>query len=305
MKVNFSATRRNGLTLIECLVVITIVGILASLLIPAVLSARESMRRAQCLNNLKQMGLALHSYASVNGAYPAGNNGRGVSMHTLLLPYLEQAALYDSLNLTVKFAMISPTNETSKMTALNVFSCPSESLPSSFGTNNNYPANNGTFFETRSGSQIDDGSFPTRVRGLTDASITDGLSNTSAIAEWRRNQTVIVLRLKSEVGLGAGDIHDLCLNARHRPPEDYIQANWFMTGLGYSLYNHLMNINQNTCMPNSIIGMGAWTAGSHHPNGTNVLFMDGHASFMEDRITLEVWRSMSTRAGGEIAGSRL
>ena len=102
--------RRAGFTLIELLVVITIIGILISLLLPAVQAAREAARRAQCLNNLKQLGLGLHNYAiRPTNAFPCNINhvtqtaepweDRDRASHlVLLLPYLEQTALFDQIN---------------------------------------------------------------------------------------------------------------------------------------------------------------------------------------------------------------
>jgi len=95
-------TKRNGFTLIELLVVIAIIAILIALLLPAVQQAREAARRTQCKNNLKQIGLALHNYHDVANGFPIGVNGTvpngwGVSFWTLLLPYVEQAPLYNSM----------------------------------------------------------------------------------------------------------------------------------------------------------------------------------------------------------------
>src|SRR3954464_3747138 len=97
--------RRRGFTLIELLVVIAIIAVLVALLLPAVQSARESARRTQCVNNLKQLGLAIQSYSDVNGSLPpTGSNAANsstvndFSMKARLLPFMEQMALYNSLN---------------------------------------------------------------------------------------------------------------------------------------------------------------------------------------------------------------
>src|SRR5262245_2302305 len=103
------STRHRGFTLIELLVVIAIIAVLIALLLPAVQSAREAARRAQCTNNLKQIGLAVHNYQSASGAIPpSGTRSSGwggyqpgvdfvqqYSMKTHLLPYLEQQQVYN------------------------------------------------------------------------------------------------------------------------------------------------------------------------------------------------------------------
>ena len=98
---------RSAFTLIELLVVIAIIAVLIALLLPAVQSAREAARRIQCVNNLKQIGLAIHNYVSANdllppGGYPAytpaantGNNAQP-GPHARLLPFIEQSALYNA-----------------------------------------------------------------------------------------------------------------------------------------------------------------------------------------------------------------
>jgi prepilin-type N-terminal cleavage/methylation domain-containing protein len=92
---------RSGFTLIELLVVIAIIAVLIGLLLPAVQSAREAARRAQCVNNLKQMGLAAHNYQDVYDVVPWGSGpwgGNDWSTHVLLLPFMEQSPLYNGLN---------------------------------------------------------------------------------------------------------------------------------------------------------------------------------------------------------------
>ena len=134
----------RGFTLIELLVVIAIIAVLIALLLPAVQSAREAARRAQCTNNLKQLGLAFANYTDVNGMYPpggvtlvtgfanagnwsneAGNNG--VSWVALILPYIEQNPVYSSMNFSLSVNNISLTSfVTVWYTRLAVMSCPSD-----------------------------------------------------------------------------------------------------------------------------------------------------------------------------------
>ncbi len=129
--------RRTGFTLIELLVVIAIIAVLIALLLPAVQQARESARRVQCRNNLKQLGLALHNYHDTHRVLPAshlrvfpqvGNPTPAVSWDCLILPYLDQSPLYSSINfVTVYDPLISWTgqNKPALETPLPAFRCPS------------------------------------------------------------------------------------------------------------------------------------------------------------------------------------
>jgi prepilin-type N-terminal cleavage/methylation domain-containing protein/prepilin-type processing-associated H-X9-DG protein len=105
-------SRRRGFTLIELLVVIAIIAVLIALLLPAVQAAREAARRAQCVNNMKQIGIALHNYHDQNGSFPLGGVNLGtsstgwnggtnaLSWRALILPQMEQSNIYNALNLT-------------------------------------------------------------------------------------------------------------------------------------------------------------------------------------------------------------
>jgi prepilin-type N-terminal cleavage/methylation domain-containing protein len=129
---------RRGFTLIELLVVIAIIAVLIGLLLPAVQAAREAARRIQCVNNLKQVGLALHNYHSANGSFPLGGVQKGflwdgqsncLNWRALVLPYLEQGNLSNAINFNVTITandVDGGAGFTAWMTVPAAFLCPSD-----------------------------------------------------------------------------------------------------------------------------------------------------------------------------------
>ncbi len=152
-----SSSPTKGFTLIELLVVIAIIAVLIALLLPAVQAAREAAQRAQCINNLKQLGLAVHNYHQSFNCLPAenmflgptGGSGWGwnASWAVFLLPNLEQIPLYNAYNFSVEPAdAFQPINGTVTYSALSVFTCPSDDLkqrPNNPWAPTNYVANHG------------------------------------------------------------------------------------------------------------------------------------------------------------------
>src|SRR3954453_13766559 len=120
--------RRLGLTLIELLVVIAIIAVLIALLLPAVQQAREAARRAQCTNNLKQIGIALHGYHGIHDAFPTGGFAKTkenlYAWRCLILPQMEQTALYNTINFSVQVG--GRDSFTMWMTVVNTWLCPSD-----------------------------------------------------------------------------------------------------------------------------------------------------------------------------------
>jgi prepilin-type N-terminal cleavage/methylation domain-containing protein/prepilin-type processing-associated H-X9-DG protein len=204
---------RRGFTLIELLVVISIISVLIALLLPAVQSAREAARRAQCVNNLKQIGLALHNYHSAVGTFPLGATaapfgpayGAGYNAHwgtwsaqALMLSYLEQAPLYNAANFSWGTAVNQAyaVNYSVCATVLSVFICPSDGLspnsapPSAGGlwssNINNYQASLGpdAAYQLWANSGSDTpGLFTEGWKSYGVQNITDGSANTIAYGE--------------------------------------------------------------------------------------------------------------------------
>ncbi len=201
---------RRGFTLIELLVVIAIIAVLIALLLPAVQSAREAARRSQCVNNLKQIGLALHNYHSTNDVFAMGCSFQAptaplssqlamwnsFSGQAMMLGYLEQAPIYNALNFSLSPLDNNSSNSTGVYRIIATFLCPSDPNSGSGKQNiNNYAASLGTTtddlydwtdsatafnFQQPHGSA---GMFTFgKAYGMRDC--TDGTSNTIAFSEW-------------------------------------------------------------------------------------------------------------------------
>ena len=307
----------RGFTLIELLVVITIIGVLAALLLSGAQSAREAARRAWCANNLKQLGLAMHSYHADHNAFPQPATANRFSPHTALLLYTERSTLYNAINFG--FAGEEKPNTTAYRTRISLFQCPSEySTFYASGATLSYPSVSGHgHAKSETGAS---GVFGAYGLVVSLASIQDGAGQTAAFSEW--------LVGESRKGFIGPDTRRYAFEIDvfregWRAPESFLkecrEANtwkyprhghlrggyWMDVGNGTTAYNHNLTPNANSCVEGKGKHSrgGVWTASSLHPGGVNVLFADGHVQSVKDTVALNVWRALSTRAGGEIVDS--
>lgn len=299
----------KAFTLIELLVVIMIVGLLIALLLPAVQSARESSRRMTCLNNLRQIGLAFHSYHAINDCFPASGMRR--SLFVAVLPQLELNTIYNAFNFNASFSTPGPgsPNLSVQSVVINLLVCPSDSPPRFPVGTTNYACSRGVDLR----DQIDNGALPSWSKtpfGMRD--ITDGSAATVMISEWVCSPGFLLEPdIKGSVFMTPGNTHyrdqlqaflDVCKSMDpNTAPIGLSDKGWNWTGEGYAVtrYNHNMTPNSLSCIYDGWVMEGAYTASSHHPGGSHSLFADGHARFIKQTISTETWWAIGTRAKGE------
>jgi prepilin-type N-terminal cleavage/methylation domain-containing protein/prepilin-type processing-associated H-X9-DG protein len=323
-----SSRRNRGFTLIELLVVIAIISVLIALLLPAVQSAREAARRAQCVNNLKQIGLALHNYNGTNSVFPMSRVYQGPTVldeafaaHAAILPFVEQSTTFNAIN----FSLLWSDRSQATATAMTISSylCPSD--PVTYSVPTGWAATN---YRACEGSSIVYGygvSDPNGVNvgmpppngiffiGVCNGfqSITDGTSNTAAFSEHQ-----------------IGDFNNAIASAEdtfepHTYPANALQAisqcnaidwtNLSFQGVsnvgapwiyGYhstTTYNQASPPGTRSCMYPPLRIMT--TADSKHPGGVNVLMGDGSVRFVKNSISQATWSALGSRNGGEVISS--
>ena len=300
----FSLSRRSrtGFTLIELLVVIAIIAVLIALLLPAVQQAREAARRSQCINNLKQLGLALHNYHDNMNVFPPGWLGvqggvsnmdgpNGFAWGSHILPYLDQAPLYNRINFNL--SCNDAGNAVARQTVLATFRCPSDSSTDIWAIGQqgnpanilatlptaNYVGSFGTQgFETICANPpfpaaqcVSNGMFfhnsSTRMRDVS-----DGMSNTVFLGEHRTNTALNPAWHSTWVGVvpqGDEAIARVLAVSDHTPNHPALHIDDF----------------------------SSW-----HTGGVHLLFGDGRVRFITQNIDTNVFKAIATRAGGEIVG---
>ncbi len=327
-----SANRQTGFSLVELLVVIAIIGTLVALLLPAVQAAREAARRMQCANNLKQIGLAVHNYATQHGALPIGlvasplstqPSPRGLPGHTaqaMLLPFLEQSNVLAQYDFGIR--NVNSGNREATGTQIPVYQCPSDNSSGRtaanavFGTEmgrSNYVVCFGTDTMLRDANQKNITTHPDRT-GVDFE--TDGAFRMDGSRRWNNFQDgTSNTIMSSEVLAGQDD---------SKSTSDVWDARglwaWHMMGSFCYTHRNLPNTDVGDVMPSGGGSLNCvdaphmpcdnsagcqWdvmhaAARSRHPGGVNVVFVDGHVSFISDTIDLHTWQCLGAIADGEV-----
>jgi len=278
---------RCGFTLVELLVVIAIIGLLTGLLLPAVQAARESARRTECQNNLKQIGIGLSQHVAVHEAFPTGCEGCDyrvpfaektyTSWNLRLLPHIEQGhvwQLFDSSE-----SIWHPDNFQAVSAVIPTFLCPSSTgephsseqlaltdyggMSGIEGAGLNAPPGSVHLRHARAlGVMLYE--VPTQI-----VEVTDGLSQTVAVAECARRS----------VSVEGFELH--------------YEAEW---ANGHNCLAQGQKTRINETPDNEIYG--------HHPNVAGVVFCDGHVEFLSESIEQQVMLAILTRAGEEPVDGR-
>jgi prepilin-type N-terminal cleavage/methylation domain-containing protein len=319
---------KKGFTLVELLVVIAIIGILVGLLLPAVQAAREAGRRTQCLNNLKQLGLALHNYMDTQRSLPPACLLRtdalsdSYSVHARLLPFIERENLQDLIDFRMSWTL---QPEAAKM-RIATFMCPSEvnDRPAEQPSMKHYPVNYGVnagtwFIWDPVTNKYGDGVFG--VNSFTNpASIKDGLSNTLCMAEVKTFQAALV---------DSGNATVPGTPPPTTPEELVAYGGNLLTEFGHTRWvdGLIIHTGMTTCFPPNTfvaythsdgkvydvdftsIRLGftltlstnvSFTSRSYHPSIVNAVLMDGSTRSFSDSIQQRVWRALGTRYGTEV-----
>ncbi len=310
---------RRGFTIIELLVVIAIIGILVALLLPAVQAARESARRIQCVNNIKQLALGVHHYHDIYRLLPpsgivqpsAGEfdpqSGKMFSWIVLLLPHLEQGALHSQFDFNVS-ALLQANNP--QMVQFSTLLCPSDGAQGEFFRDATLTGGRsfakGNYAAYVSPMHVEYQSrFPGVIVGNREqnlASVVDGSSNTIMLSEIRtrshqqdqRGAWVLPWNGASQI---AFDMH-------HDGPVIFGESGFRFTPLSLGFTHRPNNIGPNIDMlyacPDPAraqlerMPCGIWSGGpghylstaarSRHPGGVNVAFADGRVCFVPNEV---------------------
>lgn len=302
--------RRAGLSIIEVLVVIAVIGLLLALLIPAIMYGREAARLRFCGNNMRQIGIATEAYDSAYGCFPIGLVTSFVvgpwNEKVQLLPFLDERDFHNSINFRLRAE--NPANETIRRTNLTKFLCPSDFGKSPNGDGmSNYPycGGSGALNRPRPPAYMPcdgiGGGWPVVKR----SDCIDGLSHTATHSEQVRGSathyslTRVQLGAKYEIEASSQQqLLEDCEHLNNVSDASRVGVPWH-----YPIrYTHLWPPGIHSCMGiGAIVGdcTSPITANSRHTNAVNLLFGDGHVQTVANTIDVSVWRALGSRRGGE------
>jgi prepilin-type N-terminal cleavage/methylation domain-containing protein/prepilin-type processing-associated H-X9-DG protein len=306
--------RRCGFTLVELLVVIAIIGVLVALLLPAVQSAREAARRQTCLNNLKQMALAMHNYEDSNKVLPVGlmggvvsNPDDGYAWGLAILPFIEQKALFDQINPNGQDGIVRANfNATGGAikggeTSLKTYRCPSSQLPKVVGPTDRLPGA-GVYapssrlfigyavsdYKGNGGGCVNDndGVLGKRqeIPWVRFAEISDGLSNVPLV----------------------GESSYITGNSTTAPT---VTEDWPVWAVGPGTDESIryesgtsLPINCRCTPATMVVAVNDDCAFSWHANGAQFAFCDGSVKFVSQNVAAQTWCNVNSRNDGRQVG---
>ncbi|MCE9525132.1 MAG: DUF1559 domain-containing protein [Planctomycetales bacterium] len=310
--------KRSAFTLVELLVVIAIIGVLVALLLPAVQFARESARRMQCGSQMRQFGIAMHTYHDTLKTLPPGIGAGNMSTHAYLLPFMEYSNVHQQIDFTVSWNNVN--NAAARGTVVPIFNCPSDRMDARIrglaGTNYRACQGSGILFggtlQTNPSKQDYGVPLPNGVFYQKSATpfgeITDGLSNTAAFSEHIRgdgdntqaNERMDTFEPGTQPKTPDQALADcLAVNWQDLSKQGYSDVGfpWLEGYHSTSLYYHVGGPNSRSCMyPSNRI---MTSANSNHPNGVNVTLCDGSVRFVGNSVNLQVWRRIGSRDGND------
>ena len=332
------AKSRAGFTVIELIVVMAVIGILVALIAPAIQNAREASRRAQCQNNLRQIGIGLNAHEAARGQYPSGSSvprahpkppvmNSSVSICYQLLPYMDQRPLFNRVDTdedgdgSKDEPPTSATNGAVLKISVPAFMCPSDLW---FAGSVSYRGCAGTSpgFHMTPSIPVPNSSRAGFATGalLRAQQVRDGLSNTVFFSEKllgdqnpekyspRRDTILNVNGYAHNNFLLPDDAANAC-RLPYSASADHASfggGSWLFFGYGHTSYNHILTPNSQTpdCTNSyalDTIAYGAHTARSLHAGGVHVLMGDGATRFINQGIELGVWRALGTIDSGDIS----
>lgn len=327
--------QRTGMSLVEVLVAMSIMGLLISLLAPAIQSSREAARCVECRNHLKQLSLACQAHLASQGKFPAASipfvsaigpsNQVNLSVHARLLPFLDKTPLFRKLDQkedglgSTDDPPTSSRNPSFIGLRMSLFECPTDRVPAGA---TNYRVCIGTgpgWWDTGLEPGASKAGAFASTATKSDRDMVDGLSSTVFFSEklvgdqntnvYTANRDYFLTPLGTNMVVPA-DAEVACRLPVGATPTtiSYGGASWLFSGYDHTWYNHALPPNAST--PDCSAGRssfqalsGAFTARSLHNGGVHVAFGDGAVKFVGNSVNLAVWRAISSRKGREPVAS--